>query len=640
MRVAVSQFATSLNTQENLASCIRMINETAVCKPDLIVLPEFSNTLFTNTQVGNTQIAKTQPCYTDHNQAWQQALAIDGPFLHNIAEQAKKHGCYIIINVTLRRAPAHDISKSKQDDLNQSNSKSNISVTSCLFSPLGELIHQQDKHNLLGDENDFFISADNRTENISELITTPFGKLGLLSGNDSLTFEPSRELALSGAQLLCNSMNSFALDQSSFHDPARASENKVFIATANKVGLLVPDKKPDSKTRENQQELSQEKCATFSAQGSIPQEAIVGVGQSQIISPDGKVLAKLTDNKEGFTFADIDLAEDNINNKCRPDGTDLIKQRRPELYQQLTAVIKKTQPQPIQESPRHEKQALANVHASNKVPVTTNVAIFATYKSNEQAIEDVCHYIENNLSDIIQLPELFFIADKTITHDEEKRAEIACLSMQLIKQVGAVLRPFQYLCTSLIIEGKHQAVLISEHGLLATQEQLHFCQRYQWTELGDDFNIITLPLEQGNIILAMLTADDANIAEIVKVAALKNIHLLLVPFDIQEPCEVEYNLLSRAAENRICIVAASREKSFARTLAFDKATNNIYNKNKVKSQKSTGLIANLTTDSALLPLWQTPKFNGFINQPLVKHQYGKITKAVVHPIAACTKGFF
>ena len=611
MRVAVSQFATSLNTQENLASCIRMINETAVCKPDLIVLPEFSNTLFTNTlltstEASNTQVANTLPCYVDHNQAWQQALAIDGAFLQAIAERAKVHCCYIVINVTLRKDVSRDFPNNKQGG----SIKSNISVTSCVFSPQGELIHQQDKKTLLGHENDFFISANNRTKKITEVVTTPFGKLGLLSGSDSFTFEVSRGLALSGAQLLCNSMNSFALDQSSFHDPARASENKVFLASANKIGLLVPNEKPAETPDKNPQEQSP--------------EALVGVGQSQIISPDGKVLAKMTNNEEGFVFADIDLSACNLNNKCRPDGTGLIKQRRPELYQQLSTAVKK--------AAQHE-----NIHANDEVPVTANVAIFATYKSNEQAIEDVCHYIENNLSDIIQLPELFFIGDKTITHNAQHRAEITSLSQQVIKQVSAVLRPFQYLCTSLIIEGRHQAVLISEHGLLATQEQLHFCQRYQWTELGNNLNIINLPLEQGNIKLAMLTADDANIAEIVKISALNAIHLLLVPFDIQEPCEVEYHLLSRAAENRICIVAASREKSFTNTLSFDNAANNIYNKNKVKSQKSTGLIANLTTDPALLPQWQAPRFNGYINQPLVKHQYGKITKAVIHPIAACSK---
>ena len=578
MRVAVTQFATSLNVQENLATCIRMINEAAVCEPSVIVLPEYSN---------------TQLSYLDHNQAWSEGLPADGVFLQEISAQAKKHSCYIVLNVTLRR----DLVRDHQDG----SLKSNISITSCLFSPLGELIHQVDKQTLTAYESDFFISRND----ISEAVTTPLGKLGLLTGNDDITFEASRELALHGAQLLCHSMNTFALDQSRLHGPARACENKMFLAAANKVGSLISQKN--------------------SAQ--IPQEYLVALGQSQIVSPSGKVLAKLAHNEEGFTFADIDMDECSLNNKFRPDGTDLIKQRRPELYQALKHSTKQT------------KQAKQNVE--DNIPATVNAAIFATYKSNEQAIEDVCHYIDNNLSDIIQLPELFFIADKTITNNAQQLNQIACLSQQVITQISSVLRPFQYVCTSLVIDGVHHAVLISEQGLFATQQQLHFCQRYQWTALGDELNIIKLPLEQGSINVAMLTADDANTPEIVKEAALNNIHLLLVPFDIQEACEVEYSLLARAAENRICLVAASREKSFANDLLDDNCNknsgNNNDNKKKVKAQKSTGLIANLTTKKDLLISLKSGKFDGYINQPLVKHQHGKITKAVIHPVTACDK---
>jgi predicted amidohydrolase len=583
MRVVVSQFATSSNTQENLASCIRMINKAAVCEPSLIVLPEFCNTRFCH----------AQPGYMDHNQAWNEALAINGNFLQVMAEQAIQYKCYLVLNVTLRR----DLLREHQDGA----IKSNITVTSCLFSPFGELIHQHDKQTLIGHEKNFFTC----TVQFPEVVTTPFGELGFLMGCDGITFKASRELALHGAQLLCNSMNSFSIDQSSLHDPARACENKVFIASANKVGSLIPPELDKS----------------LSEKSSIPQHYLVGVGQSQIVSPDGKVLAKITHNEEGFAFADIDLAElaIGINKKCRPDGTELIKQRRPELYQTLSVT-----------------STLEHMDEESS-PQTINVAIFATYKPNEEAIEDVCHYIENNLSDIIQLPELFFVADKKTTNNADQLAQIACLSNQMINRVSSVLRPFQYVCTSLVIEGIHQAVLISEQGLFATQQQLHFCNRYQWTALGDEVNIIKLPLEQGNINLAMLTADDANIPEIVKVVALNNIHLLLVPFDIQEPCEVDYSLLSRASENRICIVAASREKSFANNFIAVNADNKIKNKNKVKLQKSTGFIANLTTDSTLSTLWKSGKFTGTFNQPIVKEQHGKITKALIHPIATSNK---
>lgn len=272
---------------------------------------------------------------------------------------------------------------------------------------------------------------------------------------------------------------------------------------------------------------------------------------------------------------------------------------------------------------------------SDKAPLTANVAIFATYKSDETAIEDVCFYIENNLSDITQLPELFFVDDKSTLNDATQRDRVSDLSQQFICQISAVLRPNQYVCTSLVIEGQHQGVIISDKGIFAKQQQLHFCPRYQWTALSDVVNIIELPLEQGNITVAMLTGDDAKVPEIVSTAALHGVHTLLVPFDIQEAHEVESSLLDSAVENRICIVAATREKS----LVIDEPVENKQkgNKKKVKSQKSTGLIINLTSKNPLLAQWQPKKQTGSINSPLIKHQQGKITKAVIHPIAACEK---
>jgi len=285
-------------------------------------------------------------------------------------------------------------------------------------------------------------------------------------------------------------------------------------------------------------------------------------------------------------------------------------------------------------------QQIPPFREDNIVPETANLAIFATYKTNEEAIEDVCHYIINNLSDIIQLPELFFIADKDITNNPQQLRKIGEISKQLINQISAELRPFQYVCTSLVIEEMHQAVIISEHGLVATQQQLCFCQRYRWTELGNVLTIIELPLEQGTINVAMLTADDVNTPELIKTAVLENIHLLLVPCDIQEPYTVEYSLLSHAGEHRICIAAASREKSFVNNLSVDDSTSQNKNKRKIKPQKSTGFIIDLPPYPSLIK-HNIQKIEGvnhsLTNQLIVKHQQGKITKALVHPIAACRK---
>ena len=278
---------------------------------------------------------------------------------------------------------------------------------------------------------------------------------------------------------------------------------------------------------------------------------------------------------------------------------------------------------------------------NSQVPTTVNMAIFATYKLNEEAIDDVCHYIINNLSDIIQLPELFFMDDKNIIYNDQQLIQLNELCQQVITRVSAELRPFQYVCTSLVIDKKHQAVLISEHGVVATQQQIQLSQRYSWTVLTDKLNIIELPLEQGVIKVAMLTGDDASSAVIVDTAALNHIHLLLVPFDIQIPHEVEEHLLSRAADCKICIAAASREKKFTNEPSVDDSANlnNHKNKQKTKQLKSTGFIIDLPANVTLFTQNNTQKINSVsqvpVNQLIVKHQKGKITKALVHPLAAC-----
>jgi len=279
---------------------------------------------------------------------------------------------------------------------------------------------------------------------------------------------------------------------------------------------------------------------------------------------------------------------------------------------------------------------------NNQVPATVNMALFATYKSNEEAIDDVCHYIINNLSDIIQLPELFFIDDKTTTNNAQQLVQLNELCKQLITRISAELRPFQYVCTSLVIDEKHQAVLISEHGVVATQQQIQFCKRYPWTTLTDELNIVEIPLEQGFIKVAMLTGDDASSTAIVDTAAFNHIHLLLVPFDIQTPCEVEDHLLSRAAERKICIAAATREKIFSNEQPVVDSSNLNRHKNqqKIKQQKSTGFIADLPSNVGLFTENDAQETNCVsqlsVSQLIVKHQQGKITKALVHPIAACS----
>jgi hypothetical protein len=85
---------------------------------------------------------------------------------------------------------------------------------------------------------------------------------------------------------------------------------------------------------------------------------------------------------------------------------------------------------------------------------------------------------------------------------------------------------------------------------------------------------------------------------------------------MQETWEEAYGLRSRAAENRICVVASSRPLA-----------------------GRAGLIASLEREFTLMTPWHERKFDGFINAPLVTEQIpgSAITVADIHPNAACNK---
>ena len=97
-------------------------------------------------------------------------------------------------------------------------------------------------------------------------------------------------------------------------------------------------------------------------------------------------------------------------------------------------------------------------------------------------------------------------------------------------------------------------------------------------------------------------------------AALRGVHCLLLPFDCQESWENSFGLLSRAAENRICVLASSRA-----------------------TVSGSGLICSLENEFTLMTEWQQRRFDGLINYPIVTHQCDCITEGLLHPAAANNK---
>ncbi|WP_194818176.1 carbon-nitrogen hydrolase family protein [Nocardia sp. XZ_19_385] len=281
-RVAAAQLAAGTDVAANLAACLRMIDAAAAASAELVVLPEFCNHL---------------SWYDDRAHARRMARTLGDSFLTAIADRAARHGIYVKIGVTLAR-----------DD-------GRTTGTSLLFGADGALLGQSDKQILMGAENDYLDAG----QEDSPVIETRLGRIGMYACMEGVINEVTRSLAVRGAQLLLNSLNSFATDEASLHIPVRAAENKVWVVAANKVGPLLPvDQLP-----------------AIAERLGVPPDRLHGAGESQIVAPDGTCVAMAPAAGEAVVVADIEIAL--ADDKTRPDGTDLFAARRPELYAPLSA---------------------------------------------------------------------------------------------------------------------------------------------------------------------------------------------------------------------------------------------------------------------------------------------------------------
>ena len=148
------------------------------------------------------------------------------------------------------------------------------------------------KTHLFGDEKRFF-SAGN-----TGFWVKPFKnvKIGVMICFDWFFPESARTLALKGAQIIAHPAN-LVLPWAPEGMKIRSLENRVFAATANRVGI---------------------------------ERGLRYIGSSQVTTPRGEVLFRLKSNKAGMSIGNIDpklALEKNINQK-----NNLFKDRRPKFY--------------------------------------------------------------------------------------------------------------------------------------------------------------------------------------------------------------------------------------------------------------------------------------------------------------------
>ena len=256
--------------EENLVKMGEMISNIASQqRVDLIVFPELI-TSGNELGVRFTELAQRIP----------------GPTTNLIAQRANDFGIYIAFGM---------VSKEKVESV--------LYNTAIIVGPDGDLVSVYNKVHLRGEERMAF-----REGYRLPIAETEMGNIGIMLGYDLAYPEVARSMALEGADMLCVMANWEAanIDEWKTYLRARAYENSIFIAGANRVGEDV--------------------TMTFG-------------GESMIVGPRGEIYASMADETdeetgapmEGYAVARIDLDDVRKNR----EEHQFMQTRQPAVYRTL-----------------------------------------------------------------------------------------------------------------------------------------------------------------------------------------------------------------------------------------------------------------------------------------------------------------
>ncbi len=269
--IATVQMKPSLGeAEDNLVKMSDFVSKIASQqKVDLIVFPELATSGY-ELGVRFTELAQRVP----------------GPTVNLMAQRAAEFGVYIAFGM---------VSKEKVESV--------LYNSAVLVGPDGEMVGSYNKVHLRGEERMAF-----REGFRLPVFETEIGSVGLMLGWDLAFPEVARSLTLDGAEVVCVLANweSDHMEGWRTFVRARAMENAVYVAGANRVGEDVTLK--------------------FG-------------GESMVVGPRGKTYATLAEEKdpesgeprEGYCVARVDLDEVR---KCREEFQTL-QTRQPAVYKAL-----------------------------------------------------------------------------------------------------------------------------------------------------------------------------------------------------------------------------------------------------------------------------------------------------------------
>jgi predicted amidohydrolase len=269
--IAVVQMKPKLGeAEENLVKMSETISKIASQqRVDLIVFPELITSGY-ELGLRFTELAQRVP----------------GPTINLLAQRANEYGVYIAFGM---------VTKERVESV--------LYNSAIVVGPDGELLDAYNKIHLRGEERMAF-----REGFKLPIIPTEIGNIGLMIGYDLAFPEVARSLVLDGADILCVMANWEAaqIDEWKTYIRARAYENSVYVAGANRIGEDV--------------------TLNFG-------------GESMIVGPRGQIHASLANETdpdtgeplEGFAVARVDLDEVRKNR----EEYQFIQNRQPAVYRTL-----------------------------------------------------------------------------------------------------------------------------------------------------------------------------------------------------------------------------------------------------------------------------------------------------------------
>ncbi|NLW35581.1 MAG: hypothetical protein GXY80_08905 [Syntrophorhabdus aromaticivorans] len=346
MKLALIQMRTEPVSQHRTTAVriVELIRKAGEGRPDLIVLPECAYPSYM--------------LYSDPD-AWKSAQANTEDLLVRVGRLAAEYSMYIVMGIALTEGDA-------------------LYNAAVVWDREGREIGRARKSNLWHFDGKWFDAGQT-----SEVYDTEFGPMGVMVCADGRIPEIAGMLRAKGAKLIVDPVNLVAAaatpeqlsnQQYEFILPARAKENGVFIAVADKCG--------------------------------VEEDMVTCLGRSFVTDPEGKILAECSPDKEEILFVDIDLSE------CKE-----IPEKRPALYE---AVVTPTEELPV----TRDIQAAYTMDELNLYTLLVRYS----YASKEEYIEKAMRYLRNGQiasADLIVLPELEeeFRLDDALTETVSKALE-------------------------------------------------------------------------------------------------------------------------------------------------------------------------------------------------------------------------